>query len=70
MKQVNFDCVNINTGMKEELTIDLNQKTCFYFGRKSSNDFTRDDQHMSGTHSRIYFENGKFILEDLDSTNG
>lgn len=56
--------------MKEELTIDLNQKTCFYFGRKSSNDFTRDDQHMSGTHSRIYFENGKFILEDLDSTNG
>lgn len=45
--------MNINTGMKEELCIDLNQKPCFYFGRKNNNDFARDDQHMSGTHARI-----------------
>jgi hypothetical protein len=25
---------------------------------------------MSGTHAKIYFFNGKFILEDMGSTNG
>jgi len=39
-------------------------------GRRNTNDFYRDDQHMSGTHAKIYFLNGKFILEDMGSTNG
>ena len=39
-------------------------------GRRANNDFARDDQHMSGTHAKIYFFNEKFILEDMGSTNG
>jgi hypothetical protein len=39
-------------------------------GRRANNDFARDDQHMSGFHAKIYFFNGKFILEDMGSTNG
>lgn len=45
--------MNIVSGMKEELTINLSQKPCFYFGRRNNNDFARDDQHMSGTHAKI-----------------
>lgn len=48
--------------MKEELFIDLSQKPTFSFGRRNNNDFARDDQHMSGTHAKIYFFNGKFVL--------
>ena len=56
--------------MKEERTFDFTKKPSFYFGRRNNNDFARDDQHMSGTHAKITFSNGKFILEDMGSTNG
>jgi pSer/pThr/pTyr-binding forkhead associated (FHA) protein len=69
-KCINLECLNVVTSMMEELCIDLTQKPNYLFGRKNNNDFARDDQHMSGTHAKIFFFNGKFFLEDIDSTNG
>lgn len=50
--------------------MDFTSRPAFSMGRRNNNDFYRDDQHMSGTHAKIYFLNGKFILEDMGSTNG
>lgn len=58
------------TTVQEKLTIDLTNKNNYSIGRRIHNDFYRDDQHMSSTHAKIYYFNGKFILEDMGSTNG
>jgi pSer/pThr/pTyr-binding forkhead associated (FHA) protein len=54
-----------------ELTIAL-QDGCssFSFGRRKTNDFAFDDEHLSGMHARIFLLHGQFVLEDLHSTNG
>lgn len=54
-----------------ELTIALQDGCSFYsFGRRKSNNFSFDDEHLSGMHARIFLLNGEFVLEDLHSTNG
>lgn len=53
-----------------DVFVDLTDKPFFSFGRRSSNNFFYDDQHMSGTHAKISFFNGQFVLEDMGSTNG
>ena len=45
-------------------------KKTFSFGRKTTNDFSFDDQHLSGIHAKIQIINGSFVLEDMSSTNG
>ena len=57
-----FDILNLITNMNEELVLDFTQKVSYSFGRRASNDFARDDQHMSGQHAKIYYFNGKVIL--------
>lgn len=39
-------------------------------GRRQDNLFILDDQFVSGYHARIYPLNDRYILEDLNSTNG
>jgi len=40
-------------------------------GRKSTNDICfEEDLHLSNLHSKFSIEHGKFILEDMSSTNG
>jgi pSer/pThr/pTyr-binding forkhead associated (FHA) protein len=39
-------------------------------GRDSSNDITVNDAEVSRRHSRLTFQGGKYVLEDMGSTNG
>lgn len=39
-------------------------------GRDSSNDITINDAEVSRRHARLTFQGGKYVLEDLGSTNG
>jgi hypothetical protein len=42
----------------------------FNFGRRKTNNFAFDDEHLSGLHARIFLLHGQFVIEDLHSTNG
>ena len=42
----------------------------FYIGRTESNDIMVKDDHVSGQHAKLCFEEGQFWIEDLESTNG
>ena len=39
-------------------------------GRESSNEITINDAEISRRHARLTFQGGKYVLEDLGSTNG
>lgn len=39
-------------------------------GRSESNDIHIDNLAVSGSHARIFCESGRFVIEDLNSTNG
>jgi predicted component of type VI protein secretion system len=39
-------------------------------GRDSSNEITINDAEVSRRHARLTFQGGKYVLEDLGSTNG
>ncbi len=39
-------------------------------GRDASNNITINDAEISRKHSRLLFQGGKYVLEDLGSTNG
>ncbi len=39
-------------------------------GRSADNDIVLDDPSVSSEHAKVKFENGKFVLYDLASTNG
>ena len=39
-------------------------------GRESSNGIAINDAEISRKHSRLTFQGGKYVLEDLGSTNG
>jgi hypothetical protein len=54
-----------------ELTITLQDGCSFYsFGRRKTNNFSFDDEHLSGIHARIFMLQNEFVMEDLHSTNG
>lgn len=39
-------------------------------GRDPAVDFVLDDSEVSRSHAKIYYEDGSYFIEDLDSTNG
>lgn len=40
-------------------------------GRKINNEiYLPNDHHLSNIHARIYYYENKFVLEDLNTTNG
>ena len=46
------------------------QKSAIVVGRAPGNEIVVDNLAVSGSHARIYVEEGKFVLEDLNSLNG
>lgn len=42
----------------------------FSIGRDSTNEITINDAEVSRRHARLTFQGGKFVIEDLGSTNG
>ena len=61
---ISLHCLNITNNEEKELNINLssNGKKSFSFGRKNTNDFSCDDQHLSGIHAKIHTLNGNFVL--------
>lgn len=54
-----------------DVTISLMDGCSFYsFGRRKSNNFYADDEHLSGLHAKIFLKDGEFFIEDMHSTNG
>jgi pSer/pThr/pTyr-binding forkhead associated (FHA) protein len=45
---------------------------CSYysFGRRKTNNFYVEDEHLSGIHAKIFIQKGEFVIEDMHSTNG
>ena len=71
--EISLNALNTLTNESNILMISLSSSTgrnTFSFGRKSTNEFNFDDQHLSGIHARIHLLNAQFILEDMSSTNG
>ncbi|MGB9720623.1 MAG: diguanylate cyclase [bacterium] len=46
------------------------EKKEYIIGRANDCDFVIDGTEVSRRHARLYYEDGKFKIEDLDSTNG
>ncbi len=46
------------------------EKNELIVGREQSNDITISDPEVSRRHSRLFFQNGSYVVEDLGSTNG
>jgi len=42
----------------------------YILGRYPSNDIVIPDPYVSRRHARIYYKDGEWYIEDLDSTNG
>ena len=42
----------------------------YILGRYPSNDIVIPDPYVSRRHARIFFKDGEWYIEDLDSTNG
>ena len=59
--------VKFNTAIIKEVELTKNETT---FGRKSSNDIVIDHPTISGSHGKIRKEDGHYVVEDLESTNG
>lgn len=59
--------VKFNTAVIKEVPFTKDELT---FGRKPSNDIVIDHPTISGFHGKIRKEGDKYIVEDLNSTNG
>jgi pSer/pThr/pTyr-binding forkhead associated (FHA) protein len=46
------------------------QKTSVTIGRLPTNDIVLDDGTVSGQHARLVFDEGRFLVQDLNSLNG
>ncbi len=42
----------------------------YILGRYPSNDIVLPDPYVSRRHARVFFKDGEWYIEDLDSTNG
>ena len=58
--------------LKKEYNLQyFDQSKPYSIGRKNNNEFfLPDDHHLSNIHARIYYYENKFVLEDLNTTNG
>jgi len=70
-KTISLGILHMNCKESCELTIVLQDGCSFYsFGRRKTNNFSFDDEHLSGIHARIFLLQNEFVMEDLHSTNG
>lgn len=42
----------------------------FFIGRETQTDLQIPDETLSAVHARIFYKNGQWMIEDLQSTNG
>lgn len=57
-------------GEKVSRKVELEKETIYGIGRLADNEICLEDNALSRLHARIFFENGEFVLEDLNSANG
>ncbi|MCM1171260.1 MAG: FHA domain-containing protein [Clostridium sp.] len=64
--------ITVRDGDKPSYEVDLDRfgKDVISFGRQSDNDIVLQSPYASKIHGVLYAENGKYYVEDLDSTNG
>ncbi len=60
--------LEIRSGEAEGKSFDIGRSAII--GRHKSNEVPVPDPRVSRKHSKIFFEDGKFFVEDLDSRNG
>ena len=63
------ELIGMSTDVKGKRFL-LSEDTPLSIGRTADNAIQIDTPSISGHHCRIYFQNGSFFLEDLQSTNG
>lgn len=61
--------LQIVSGTRQGLTVPLSPDAPLVVGRKRG-DFILDDPLVSSSHCRIMFRDGKWVIQDLGSTNG
>lgn len=61
--------LQIVSGARQGLTVPLNSQAPLVIGRKRG-DFILDDPLVSSSHCRILPRDGKWVIQDLGSTNG
>lgn len=57
-------------GRKESRRVELDKEKIYGIGRFADNEICLEDNALSRLHARVFFENGEFVLEDLNSANG
>jgi pSer/pThr/pTyr-binding forkhead associated (FHA) protein len=67
-KKPEYPCVAVLGGIN--VVVPLIDGKSIMIGRSAENDLKLDQASISGKHARVSFDNGKFIIEDLASTNG
>jgi hypothetical protein len=73
--QANFigGCLTLTIieGPSHDLLIEVPKQAKVTIGRKPSNPLSfPDDQHLSNLHSTISYGEGKYFIEDMNTTNG
>ena len=63
-----FPTIQLNA-ISSQYQATLNQSEIL-LGRNEENDITIDDETVSAIHSRIFFRDKQWLLEDFNSTNG
>ena len=61
--------VEVVTGLANEKVFNLGQEK-LTIGRSNYNALVLDDEKVSRSHAEIHFEDGYYVVEDLNSTNG
>jgi hypothetical protein len=76
-RRMEFETMNLPLGKKEHQPSDFTaiylepEKSPLTFGRLEANDWSfQKDKAMSRRHTRVFFRDGEFWIEDLNSTNG
>lgn len=63
--------LTIIEGPAHDTVIDIPKQSKITIGRKPNNLLNfQDDQHLSNLHSTITYQDGKFYIEDMGTTNG
>lgn len=62
--------LTILSGENTSKSIPLSKNKSIIIGRDTSCDFPLKDIRSSRHHAKVYYENSKFYIEDLNSTNG
>lgn len=57
-------------GEKQPRRLELGRDKVYHVGRWTENEICIDDISLSRSHARIFFEDGEFVIEDLNSANG